>query len=142
MLWNSKLCYAPALPLWGLSVVEWNLAWLSVPRLETMSGQLTVALAQQIGTLALTLKDCRSEGVPEWPYLLTLEPAEFLDGFEESNWSATTAGILIGPAWLGVVRHQVELAHSQPLAMRPYVLARDGDHALAIPLPRFAGVAG
>lgn len=130
---NKQICYSNEWPLWPLPVKEWNLVWLSAADVRIYGRSVPTHLAMVVATL----RHCRREGVPEWPYLLALEPVDFFEGFQETNWRGTSAYAAMGEGWLDIMQRKIEESYRWPLPTQRRVLAKDGPHHLTIDVPVF-----
>lgn len=159
ILVGSHTCYSPYPPLrysfngnghgqlFHNQVPIWNLAWLSCPDLDGYLqpyqagaiGRITNGL-QWLPLVLATARNCHRDHFPELHYLLTLEPDDFLYGFEDGPWQQTTAGRVIGERWIPVLRQRVQSALANPLSKQPLVLAKDGRFILSVPVPIYEGV--
>lgn len=149
LLVNDAICYSPYAPFrdWpafraakGIPPIAlWNLAWLSCPQLDACSNAALTA-PKNLNVVVATLLSAQANLVPEWPYLLTLEPQEFFEGFVESKWWQTMVGVALGHAWFATVEQRARQAQAAPLPLRDTVVLRGRDYVLRLPLPLYEGV--
>lgn len=157
ILINKHICYSPEPPmaytyrgvghgqlLYG-DLPAWNMAWLTCPPLDYYletppeHGMAKVASHEmpEFGLAAMTVKRASYTVYPELPYLLTLDPGDFLRALLDGPFRKLLIYQTIGPDWIATMAKRVIASREVPLPLRPLTLTRDGAFELKVPIPKF-----
>lgn len=157
ILIDKQICYSPEPPmaytyrgeghgrLLHDDILAWNLAWLTCPALDYYlelppeHGMAMVASndTSAFGLAAMTVKRAHLTAYPDFPYLLTLLPEDFLNGLLNGPFRKLLIYQTLGPDWIHTVARRVIVSRETPLPMRPLMLTADGGYQLQIPIPKF-----
>lgn len=157
ILIDKHICYSPEPPmaytyrgaghgqLLHDDLQAWNLAWLTCAPLDHYletppeHGMAMVAAngLPEFGLAAMTVKRADYTVYPELPYLLSLQPADFLHGLLQGPFRKLLIYQTLGPDWISTIAKRVIRSGEMPLPMRPLTLTSDGGFNLNIPIPKF-----